>query len=367
MTKAEIKKTIKELENSVKQLTDKKNKLFFFVVDSKGAPIGSLSYIYGIAYRLKELGYNVQMLYAEKDFVGVKEWLGEKYANLPHYNATKDILDVSPSDILFIPELYSSVMTQTKKLQCKKVAILQSFDYMTELIPFGATWETMGIHDCITTSESLKARLLEVFPDVKTYVIRPVIDEVFKPASTNKQLIVNIITKDEKYINSIVKTFKWRYPAYGFVTFRYINNKPKEEFAKYISEGEISVWIDPSTDFGYSALEAMACGNLVIGKIPENEPEWMLKQDGTLRDNGVWFYKLRDLPDLLAGVIKAVLHEEIPASIQQDAEKTLSNYTQELQDIDIKKVLEEGIVETRKKELLLYKTTFENKLEKTEE
>lgn len=367
MDKAEVKRTIRDLELSIKQLANKKNKLLFFVADSKGTPIGSLSYIYGLAYRLKQLGYNVQMLYAEKEFVGVSGWLGEKYASLPHYNATTDILDVSPSDILFIPELYSSVMTQTKQLHCKKVAILENFNYMTELIPFGATWESMGVRDCITTSKELEKRVLEVFPNINTFVIRPVIDPVFFTKNTEpKQLIVNIVTKDEKQINSIVKPFKWRHPEYGFVTFRYINGKPRKEFAKFISEGEITVWVDTETDFGYSALEAMACGNIVIGKMPENLPEWMIDSEGKLKDNGVLFYNMRELPDVLANVINALLHEEIPQEINECVKTTLANYTQDAQDIDIKEAIEKGIIAERSKELTLAKQAIKDNLEKEE-
>ena len=368
MTKTEIKKTIREIEASIKQITSKKNKLLFFVADSKGTPIGSLAYIYGIAYQLKQMGYNVFMLYAEKDFVGVHDWLGEKYAKLPHLNATKDILDVAPCDILFIPELYSSVMGETKNLHCKKVAILESFNYMTELIPFGATWESMGVHDCITTSDALKERLLEVFPNVKTYVIRPVIEDLFKENNSGiKQLIVNIVTKEERYVNGVVKTFKWRHPEYGFVTFRYINGKSREEFAKYISEGEITIWLDYETDFGYSALEAMACGNIIIGKIPENAPEWMVTEEGKLRDNGVWFYNMRQLPDILANVIGAVLHENIPQELHDEVDKTLNMYTQEGQNNDIKEVIEKNIIAERTNELVVAKDAFNNNLAQAEE
>lgn len=369
MEKKDIKKTIKDLEISIKQLENKKNKVMFFVADSKGAPIGSLTYIYSIAYRLKEMGYNVQMLYAENEFIGVEGWLGKKYASLPHYNVTRDILDVSPSDILFIPELYGSVMAKTKTLHCKKIAILENFGYMTELIPFGATWETMGIHDCITTSEVLKNRLNEVFPNIRTYVIRPVIDNLFSVAceGVHKNLIVNIVSKDERYINSIIKPFKWCHPEYGFVTFRYINGKPREEFAKYISEGEITIWIDTETDFGYSALEAMACGNLVIGKIPENNPEWMVEENGDLKKNGIWFYNMRELPDILANVIGAVIHNSIPRRIVDEAKSTVLDYTQEKQNADIVRVFEETIITDRKNELTLTKQAFKDKLNETKE
>ena len=189
MDNKEIKKLLKDIDNSIERIDKKQNKLMFFVADSKGTPIGSLSYIYDLAYKLQEMGYNVQMLYAEKDFTGVASWMGEKYANLPHYNVGKDIVDVNPSDVVFIPELYSSVMTKTKELKCKKVAILTNFDYMTDLIPYGATWMSMGIYDCITTTNALKERLNEVFPQVRTRVIRPVIAPLFQPKTGHGRYI----------------------------------------------------------------------------------------------------------------------------------------------------------------------------------
>lgn len=363
MTDKEIKEIIKNLDGSIKKIEKGKSKLLFFVADSKGTPIGSLSYIYDIAYKMKEMGYNVQMLYAEKEFVGVEQWLGKKYSDLPHANISKDIVDISPSDVVFIPELYSSVMTKTKELKCKKVAILQNFDYMTDLIPFGASWMSMGIFDCITTSNRLKERLNEVFPQINTRVIRPVIDEQFKP-SDDQQLIVNIVTKNEKEINGIVKPFKWRYPMFGFVTFRYINGKSREDFAKYISEGTITIWLDEKTDFGYSALEAMACGNIVIGKVPENEPEWMIDENGKMKDNGIWFYKMRDLPQLLCDVILSVLYERVPEEIYDNMKQTLNEYTDIKQLDDLKNVIINDIIESKKEELIKIRDSYKNKLEK---
>ena len=56
-------------------------------MDTKGNPSGSLEYIYKLALILNDNGYNVTMLYqkeADDEFVGVGDWLGEKYANLKH-------------------------------------------------------------------------------------------------------------------------------------------------------------------------------------------------------------------------------------------------------------------------------------------
>ena len=112
---------IARIEDEIAKIVNKENNIYFFVLDTKGNPSGSLEYIYKLAYTLYEANYHVGILYQEEEeFIGVKEWLGDKYASLPHYDLVKYEMSVSPSDILFIPEIFSNVMVQTKKLPCKR-------------------------------------------------------------------------------------------------------------------------------------------------------------------------------------------------------------------------------------------------------
>ena len=362
MDKKELKAALKNIESASKQIDKKNSKFLFFVADSKGTPVGSLAYTYELAYKLSKLGYNVQMLYAENEFVGVKDWLGEKYASLPHYDTSKANIDISAADFLFIPELFSNVMNKTKNLPCKKIAILQNFHYLTELIPLGATWEKLGIRDCITTSKSMEQRIKEVFPGTKTYVIRPTIDEVFKSSEKSK-LLINIVCKDRNLINEVVKPFKWRYPIYDFISFRWVSGRSRQEEAEFLKEGVITIWLDDQTDFGYTALEAMASGNIVIGKVPENVPDWMCDEHGEIQDSGIWFYKLRDLPKILASVIQTVLYDRVPEELYKNMKETLSYFSGENQDKEIKDVLEE-IVNFRQDELSVMISALKNNIEK---
>ena len=59
-------KTIEKIESCIKKIEDKDFNVFFVVIDSKGTPSGSLAYIYETAKTLKDLGYKVKMLHAEK-------------------------------------------------------------------------------------------------------------------------------------------------------------------------------------------------------------------------------------------------------------------------------------------------------------
>ena len=114
-------KALEKVRAEIEKIDKKENNVYFFVLDTKGIASGSLEYIYKLAMIAKNDGYNVSMLYQiEKgdEFVGVKDWLGEEYANLPHHNVASDEIEITPSDIIFIPEIFANVMNQTKKLPC---------------------------------------------------------------------------------------------------------------------------------------------------------------------------------------------------------------------------------------------------------
>ena len=68
-------KVIGNIEKEIAKIKNKENKIYFFVIDSKGAPSGSLEYIYNLALILKNEGYDVTMLHTEDEFVGVVNML----------------------------------------------------------------------------------------------------------------------------------------------------------------------------------------------------------------------------------------------------------------------------------------------------
>lgn len=366
MTKKEINTAINNLEKSLKGIKKNDFRAMFFVPDSKGMPIGLLSYVYNIAYNMKEMGYNVNMLYAStEDFVGVGDWLGEKYALLPHFNTVKDKVEINPQDILFIPEILPDVMARVRKVPCKKVAVIESLAYMVDTFVYGASLATLGIDECITTSERFAAKIKSYFPYVKTHVIRPCIDDIFKDEGGNR-LMVNIVSKDQNEINRIIKPFKWLYPDLGFVTFRYIGRQPHSKMAKLMNESCVTVWIDEVSAFGFSPLEAMACGSIVIAKVPELEPEWMISDDGKMKDNGIWVYNTDQVINAIASVVRALLYDYKPESLSEEMEKTVSYYRNEHQIEDIKAVIS-VISNERTEELKAMIEDLNNRIKDAEE
>lgn len=376
---------IKRIENEISKLNNKEFTLFFFTIDSKNVPSGSLVYTYELALSMQKLGYNVKMLYQvenelserqirkqkergtynpgdEQVFCGVGDWMGEEYGQLEHINISKkDSWQVAPSDFLFIPEAFASLMSQTyiHKIPCKRYVLLQNFDYVTEFIPFGMQWLNFGIRDCVAISE-LQANLIkDVMPYVKTDVIKPYIPEYFRKSVKPAKLIVNIISKKQTDAYKIIKLFKWKYPIYEFVTFADLRNMPRNYYAESLQEGAITIWLDDETPFGYGALEAMRCNNIVIGKIPDRIQEWMLDEDGNIIDNAIWFNNLDELPDILAKVIGSWMQDNIPSIILENMEKTNKLYTKEEWDVNVESFVN-NIIEERTKELTSFLNGINN-------
>lgn len=342
-------KALERIDEAITKLENNDFTLFFFVVDCKNVPNGNMQYIYQLAKTLSK-NYKVKMLYQLENeyskseieelnrkekpiderrvFTGVGEWLGKEYMELPHMNVSKEEWKVSPSDFLFIPEVFSSLMKQSYqyKAPCKRIVVLHNYDYITEFIPFSDEWGTYGIHNVISNTEQQAKMVTDIFPYVKYQVLSPYISDIFRKPIKPKKLIVNLITKRTEDVNRVIKQFYWKYPMYKFVSFRDLRGYPKETFAEYLQESAITVWIDSETPFGYSAIEAIRTGNIVIGKVPERMPEWMGDENG-LFDNGVWTYDINSIPDILSRVLGSWMQDKVPSVLYENMEKLDNLYT----------------------------------------
>lgn len=326
MSEKEV-KIIENIEKEISKIGKKDNRLYFFVIDTKGVPSGSLEYIYNLALMAKEEGYDVSMLHTEEEFVGVGSWLGENYANLPHYNVNKGEVGTSPSDLLFIPEIYSQIMNQTKNLPCKRVAILQNYNYLVEQMPYAAQWGDFGILEGITNSDYQAALLNDSFPYVKLRKVTPFISKIFGSTNEPKKMIVNIISKDQSDIKKVVKPFYWKYPMFKWVSFKELRNLPKEEFAKALREAAVTIVIDEDTSFGYSTLEAVKSGSITMVKVPDTDVDWANNEDGTLPNCCIWFNDYPTLCKQLASVIRSWITDKVPTILEEEGKKICENYS----------------------------------------
>lgn len=367
MTEKQI-EIINNLNENVEKLGNKDFDVYFYVLDTKNTPTGSLSYIYETALTLKNMGYKVTMLHNDNEFVGVREWMGDDYADIPHANIENENVEIKPCDFLFVPEIFSNVLAQTKKLPCKRVVILQNFNYLTEFMPFGGGWSDMGIKDVITTTERQAQLAKECFPYITTHIVPPAIKSLYYKGKEPQKMVVNIVAKNQSDVNRIVKPFYWKYPLYRWVSFRDLRGLPNYAFADALREAAVTIWVDTDTNFGYAPLEAMKSGSIVIGKIPEDIPEWMLDEDGNINNAGIWFDNINDIYPIIASVVRTWINDSVPAEIYNDMKTVSENYTPNAQKNAVEDVYVKGFFEKRKQDFeeaiaLISKSSDENNVE----
>ena len=355
------KEMIKIAEENVERLEKKDFFIYFFVLDTKGNPSSALEYIYKTALTLHKLGYNVKILHNEKDFVGVGEWLGEEYANLPHANTEKENVEITASDFLFIPEIFANVMMQTKKLPCKRVIIVQNANNITEFLPVSQNLENLGITDAVVTTKSNGDKLTSFFPEVRTHIVSPSISPMFTTDNNPQKLIVNIVAKEQTDINRIIKPFYWKNPIYRFVSFRDLRGLPQDMFAAALREAALTIWIDDKTPFGYTLLEALRSGSVVLAKVPEEPTEWMVNSDGSLSEKIIWFDSLDAVSDMIAPAVRSWTRLEIPESVYEDEKSFDTLYSEDVQKAEIEHVYIKTIVERRLNEFKEVLAELKNK------
>ena len=372
MAELSKKEMIEIVEKNIGKINDKSFTIYFYVFDTKGNPSGSLEYIYQTAYTLKELGYNVCMLHHDDDFVGVGEWLGEKYAELPHKQhqtgdgKMKEKVDLNASDFIIIPEIFGNVMIALKKAPCKKIVLVQNYNWLCESMPMAATFEDLKINDIITNTEEQKKILQSYFPSMNIMVVSPSINPVFRDSDKPRKLMVNVVSKDQSDIHRIMKPFYWKYPIYKWVSFGELRGFSQELVSEAYRENAITIWIDEKTNFGYSPLEALRCGSIVLAKIPQKLSDWNIEVNEKTNEKGltdacIWFENIDDVPDMLASVVRTWTLDKIPDGIYTSMHKLDNMYTRESQKKEIEYVYGKQIIEKRKKDFEEVLSQIKNK------
>jgi hypothetical protein len=357
---------VQQIKDAINVMDNKDFTIYFFVLDTKGNPTAGIANIYEHAKVLTDEGYSVKILHEEHDYklrqdptkpetmssMGVAEWLGSEYADLPHV-CIKDNIAINNTDFIIIPEIFANIMDQLKNIPCKKVVLSQSYNYVLDLLTIGARWNNYGFNDVITTSDKQAEYLRTLFPHLKYHTVPVSIPDYFKSTDKMKDLTVSIVTRDQADAVRIAKSFYLQFPIYKFVTFKELRGLDRKTFAEDLGRSCLAVWVDDVSGFGTFPLEAIECDTPVIGKIPNMIPEWMEdKVEGNevvVKNNGVWTNNVLSIPELIANYVKVWLEDSVPTEILAEMESSKGQYTSEKQIEKIKEVYS-TLIEDRKAE-----------------
>ena len=343
-----------KLENSINRMKEKLSRIYFMVQDTKGNAKASVRYIYQMALTLKRNGYNSIILHEKPEYFGVSSWLGEEYmAELDHRAIEGTSLEISPDDLIIIPEIYGFIMDQITKLPCGKIVLSQAFDHVFETLQPGQSWSQLGFYKCITTSEKQKELIESVMRSVSVEVVEPAISDVFTKNEFPPKTIVNIHTRDHRDTTNLIKTFYAKFPQYRWITFRDLRGLSEVEFAEAMKDSFISIWIDQTSSFGTFPLESMKMGIPVLGLVPDNVPSWMNE------DNGLWVNNKTIIVDVLSDFIQNWLEDNLNPELFFNMDKTIET-------ISTPEKFESDTVELFSKMFDVRITSFEDQLSKLE-
>jgi hypothetical protein len=309
-----------KLEMSINKMKEKLSRIYFMVQDTKGNAKASVRYIYQMALTLKRNGYNAIILHEKPEYFGVSSWLGEEYmTELDHRAIEGTSLEISPDDLIIIPEIYGFVMDQITKLPCGKIVLSQAFDHVFETLQPGQSWTQLGFYKCITTSEKQKELIQSVMRNVTVDVVAPYISDVFQKNEYPPKTIINIHTRDQRDTANLIKSFYVKFPQYRWITFRDLRGLSENEFAEAMKDSFISVWIDQTSSFGTFPLESMKMGIPVLGLVPDIVPSWMNE------DNGLWVNNKTIIVDVLSDFIQNWLEDNLNPELFERMDVTIES------------------------------------------
>jgi hypothetical protein len=307
---------LSKLELSIENMKNKKSRIYLISQDTKGNAKASISYIYRLGLALLNGGYNPIILHESSDYTGVSEWLGEEYMVLPHQAIEGQNLEVSPEDLLVIPELFGYIMSQVSKLPCGKIVLCQAYDHMLETLQPGETWTQLGFYKCITTSDYQKEFIEGVMRGVSIDVIKPYFSNKFKPSTLPAKPIVAVHSREQRDTINLIKSFYIKFPQYRWITFRDLRGLTEKEFADGIQECCLSVWIDETSAYGTFPLESIKSNVPVLGLVPNMVPDWMNE------DNGLWVNNKIQMIDFIADYLQNWLEDNVSETLFEGMRKT---------------------------------------------
>jgi len=317
------KENIEKLEIALGKLDAKENVIYFLTYDTKNNARAAIKHIYDMALTLKQNGSNPKILVEDKTYTKPL-WLGNVYDDLEIVTIKEDQINITIDDVIVVPEYYSNVLQQLSNVRCSKVMLIQQKDYIFETLPVGSRWSDYGFDRVITTTESTKKYIQEIFPEVLVHIIPPMIGDDFKPTEGIVKPYIAISCRDRSKHRKLISEFYLKYPHLRWVTFRDMVQMTYEEFSEGLKECMVSLWVDDESTFGTFPLESMKSGVPVVGKIPNTEPDW-------LTENGMWTYDESKIIDILGTYVLAWLDGiELTGEVKEKMKETLLPYNTEI-------------------------------------
>lgn len=308
-----------EIQRCIEKIENNNSKIIFACQDSKGQPVASVENIYRMVHHLRQEGYDAGILHEQDDYTKAGSWLGSEFDEIPHYSIQQNELSVDAGDLLVIPEVFGNIITETTNLPCKRVVLIQSYEYMFDTIGPGYEYKDYNIHDVITINEEQK-QFIKDHMGINVHVIPKFIPDYFKPTENPKQPVIAVHSRDKRQTAKIIKQFYAKYKPYKFVSFNDLQNMDRQTMHKELTKSCCSLWVDEFSGFGTFCLESLKSNIPVIGKAPYMVQEWMNDEVG------LWSFDTNKIADLIAQYMHKWFEDRLDDNFYNVAEQVKNLY-----------------------------------------
>jgi len=186
----------------------------------------------------------------------------------PHYQLFSD-------DVLVIPEGHVEVMQRAVALPCRRVILALNWANVFRALPPNLDWRDFGISAIIAGGHYEQHFIASTMGLSSTVLVSGIDSNLFAPSSTKRCLVACMPRKNPDVFHLIHAAFRARYRHLSHIPFLSIESCPHHEVARLLSRSAVFLAHTFPEGLSRKTLEAMACGNIVVGFAGKGSEEYM--------------------------------------------------------------------------------------------
>lgn len=259
------------------------SRIFYFCPDAS-QPSGGIKTLYRHVHRLGHAGLDAYIVHQKQGFQ--LTWHGYDVpvvwlADRPQF---------APDDVLVFPEVMLNYARQTQQFAGTRVVIALSWLPSYSRLQPGERWQDLGIQHVLTKSPHIQ-RFLQWSMDLETTLIPEFVDPIrYRHAPEQKRLEVTYMTRKDNSGEWLRGALTRKGSPFDRFSWTALHNMDEETYAAHLRRSAVYLPTTMQEGMNVSALEAMACGCLVVGYAGVGGGDYMVGAGATqnciLVDNG---------------------------------------------------------------------------------
>ena len=243
-------------------------RIFYECVDVT-KPSGGVRRLYRHVEILNRHGFAASILHQSHGFRA--DW----FVSDAPVTAWEPPFELSPRDVLVIPEGHVEVLAATADAPCCRVVIALNWANIYRRLPIGTDWRHYGIRHVIAGSLCEQDFIARTMGLDSVVIASGTNGDLFRPLGPKRLQIAYMPRKNPDVFTIIAGIFRSRWPRWAHVPFVPIDEVSHAGVAALLAESAIFLATSFPEGLARPPLEAMASGCLVVGFAGRGSLEYM--------------------------------------------------------------------------------------------